>query len=182
MNLSQITIVLGLVALSVSIYGMLNQEKVKNWMLAFPRSNVWGYILMGVSTGWFLYNFNAENIADFARIQNLMLLLFLSVGVGTMLWVKDFLAVRGLSIFIILLAHSIVELTREVPSSARLVMVVLSYLYVISGIVFTIRPYIMRDVILWATYSVSRFKILLVARGVVGVILIVLGLTAYKGY
>lgn len=182
MNFSQITIVLGLIALAASIYGLLNQEKFKQWALSFPRSNVWGYFFMGVSTGWFLYNFSSENIADFERIKNLMLLLFLAVGVGAMLWVKDYLAVRGFSVFIILLAHTIVELSREVPTQWRLVMVAISYAYVLFGIICTIKPYLMRDLIHWATNSSSRLKILLIIRGAIGVLLFILGLTQFKGY
>lgn len=182
MNLSQLSIGLGILFLLTSFYAYLNATKSIDLMKKFPRSAPMGFIFMGLGTGWFLYNFHMEEIPDFEKFKHLMFLGFLVVGVGSMIFVRDFLAVRGLAIFITLLAHFIVEKVREVDSDLRLVLVVFSYILVIAGIFWTVRPYQLRDIIQWVTNSMVRFRVWLMIQIIFGVALFVMGLTVFKGY
>jgi hypothetical protein len=181
MSLSNLSILLGLVVLGSGVFVFLDPARARDAFNRFPRATTPGWILMGASTLWFLYNFQTEDIADFAAIKGYMLIGFLVVGVGSMIYVKDFLSIRGLAVFIMLLAHYIVEVARWAPTPWRLVMIVWSYLMVLLGIFWTIQPYRLRDWIHWATASAGRFRVLAIARLAFGAILIVLGLTAYRG-
>ena len=180
MSLSQISIILGLIALAAGIYGLMKPDKVMGLASRFPRAIVPGWILMGVSTLWFLYNFQNEDIADFAAYKNFMLLFFLAIGVGSIIYVRDFLSVRGLAVFVMLLAHAIVEAGRWLPTSWRLVMIIFAYLLVVCGIIWTVQPYRLRDWIQWATATPTRFRNLQFVRIGFGVLLIVLGATVYR--
>lgn len=182
MNLTQISITLGLFAVVTSVFALMKPAESTAALKRFPRSTSIGFLLMGLSTGWFAYNFNAENIADFEHIKKPMLIGFLVVGLGTMVYVRDFLAVRGFSVFLMLLAHLLVEKARGVESTGRLVPVLLAYLFVLVGIVWTIRPYLCRDLIIWATSNPMRFRVINGFRMILGGVLIVLGATVFRGY
>src|SRR5439155_22741864 len=82
-----------------------------------------GYALMLLGTSWFLWNLNAENISDFAAYKRLMLIGFAAVGVATCIYVRDFLAVRGLAIVFLLLAKLMVDTARWADTGWRLVIV-----------------------------------------------------------
>ena len=75
-----------------------NRPPSRQALRKFPRSEPWGYALMGLGTLWFLANLQAESISDFAAYKNLMLIGFGAVGLLTCLYVRDFLAVRGLAV------------------------------------------------------------------------------------
>lgn len=181
MNLSTLSIVLGAVALGGGVYGLLKSSSAIRFTREFPRSLPIGWLFMGISTIWFLYNFKNENIADFESVKSYMLMGFLIIGLGAMIYVRDFLAVRGLAVFVMLLAHTMVESARWAETPWRLVIIVLAYTYVLCGIVWTIQPYRLRDWFLWASASPKRFQSLVFGRLAFGVLLIVLGLTAYRG-
>ena len=106
---------------------------------------------------WFVKN---EPISDFEPLKPALYTLFIAVGVGSCLFVKDFFAVRGLAVVIMLLAKVMVDTARFHDSSWRLVIITWAYLLVVAGIVFTISPYRMRDVICWKTANESRTRIL----------------------
>src|SRR3954466_188170 len=103
MKLSTLAMVLGLAFSLPKIYGLLNPAAFAAAMRRFPRSEAWGFALMGLGTAWFLWNLNNESISDFAAYKSVMLLGFGAVGLLTCIFVRDFLAVRGLSVVLLLL-------------------------------------------------------------------------------
>src|SRR5690349_18748884 len=98
MKLSTLAVVLGLVVALPQIYGLLKPSAFAAAARKFPRSESWGFLLMGLGTIWFLWNLNNESISDFASYKNLMLVGFGAIGVLTCIFVRDFLAVRGLAV------------------------------------------------------------------------------------
>ncbi len=180
MSLSLLSILLGIAFAIPAIYGLVKPVEFQDALKTFPRSNNWGYLLMAVSTAWFLYLVKQEDISDFAAYKTLMMWGFAAIGIGTAIYVRDFLAVRGAALFMLLLAKLMVETARWVDTQWRLVIVVWAYVMVIGGMWFTISPWRMRDVINWAIKDLSRLKILCVSRIVFCALVIVLGVTAFR--
>ena len=180
MSLSLLSIVLGAAFAIPNIYGILKPEAFKKAATAFPRSNPWGYALIGLSTVWFLYLVKQEDISDFAAYKTLMLWGFAAIGLGSAVYVRDFLAVRGAAVFMLLLAKLMVETARWVDTPWRLVIVVWAYILVIAGMWFTISPWRMRDFLLWNVRELKRLKTLCIARTAFCVMVILLGLTIYR--
>src|SRR6266540_6593232 len=108
MKLSTLAILLGLAFGLPQVYGLMNPVKFPQAVRKFPRSETIGYVLMLLGTVWFLWNLNQENISDFAAYKKLMLIGFGAVGVAACIYVRDFLAVRGLAIVFLLLAKLMV--------------------------------------------------------------------------
>lgn len=146
----------------------------------FPRSAAWGWPLMVAGTAWFLWNLKMENISDFAVFKPAMLVGFAAVGLGTCVFVRDYLPVRGLAILFLLVAKLMVDTGRWSPSDWRMLMAGWAYVLVVAGMWLTVSPWRFRDWIEWSTASDGRIRMLCGVRLVFGFGVALLGLTVFR--
>src|SRR5262245_66161197 len=104
LKLSTLSILLGLGMGLPQIYGLVKPAAFATAVRKFPRSLPWGFALMLLGTCWFLWNLSQESISDFAAYKNVLFGGFAAVGIGSCVFVQDFLAVRGLGVVLLLLA------------------------------------------------------------------------------
>src|SRR6476659_10728857 len=123
-KLSTLAVVLGLGMGLPQIYGLLKPADFAAGVRRFPRSLPWGFFLMILGTLWFLYNLSQESISDFASYKNILYALFAGVGIGSCIFVQDFLAVRGLAVVFLLLAKLMVDTGRPHLSETSLVLII----------------------------------------------------------
>ena len=180
MKLSILAFVLGLVVALPQLYGLMNPAGFREAARKFPRSEPWGWGLMLLGTAWFLWNLQNERISDFEAFKPYMLVGFGAVGLGACLFVRDFLAVRGLAIVLLLLAKLMVDTARWAHTEWRLVIVTWAYALVIAGMWFTISPWRLRDLIDWATWTDRRVRVGSGLRLAFGLFVAILGLTAFR--
>lgn len=179
MNLSTLSVVLGLIIAIPQIFGLLKPSEFAAKARKFPRSVMAGYFLMGIGTLWFLRNLNAESISDFASYKKLMLFAFGSIGVLTCVYVKDFLAVRGLAVILLLTGKLMLDTARWNESEWRLLIAAWAYVWIVVGMWFTVSPWRLRDIVHWSTASEKRIKIGSGFRLVFGIIVVFLGLAVF---
>ncbi len=179
MTLSQLAIILGASFGALQLYILLKPETFTQWARRFPRNEKWGFVLMTIGTCWFLYNLNAETISDFANYKTFMMVGFGALGLLTCIFVRDFLAVRGSAIVLLLLAWFTLNHTRWADSQWKLVLVVWAYLWVIGGIWLTISPWRARDAILWKTATPQRLKVMSLFRLALGLLILGLGIFVF---
>ncbi len=177
LKLSTLAVILGLGMGLPQIYGLVKPNAFAAAVRRFPRSLPWGFALMILGTGWFVWNLNQESIADFANWKNVLLAAFAAIGVGACVFVQDFLAVRGLAIVFMLLAKLMVDTGRAELGVTPWVLVFQTWAYVlvIAGMWFTISPWRLRDLLVWATANEKRIKIGCGLRLAFGVFIAVLG-------
>ena len=180
MTLSTLAILLGALYSALQIFALLRPDEFTQKARAFPRSEGIGFLLMALGTAWFLYNLQSEAIADFAAYKKYMLLAFGAIGVLTCIFVRDFLAVRGLAVCLLLLAWFTLNRTRWAESPARLILVVWAYTWVILGMWLTISPWRLRDFLNWWTATKSRLRAGSLLQLALGATVLVLGLTAFR--
>ncbi len=178
-KLSILSIVLGLFVALINAFGVVNPTKFAAAARRFPRSVPIGYFLMLLATVWFVWNVKIEPISDFEPLKPVLYTLFICVGVGSCFFVKDFLAARGLAVVILLLAKVMVDSARWHHSSMRLVITTWAYYLVVAGIVFTISPHRMRDIINWKTATEERTRMLSGLRAAFGLFVAALGLFVF---
>ena len=128
-SLASLSILLGLGYLIPQIYGLARPLEFGEKLRKFPRSNGWGYCLVGLATLWFLRTVQQEDIADFAAYKRIMLFGFAALGIATCIYVRDFLAVRGYAVLLLLAAKLMVDTARWVDTEWRLVIVLWAYLW-----------------------------------------------------
>lgn len=180
-KLSTLAILLGLGLGLPQIYGFVRPAAFASAVRSFPRSLAWGYALMLLGTAWFVYNLSQESISDFAAYKNILFAGFAAVGIGSCIYVQDFLAVRGLAVVFLLLGKLMVDTGRPHLAQSPLVLIiqVWAYLLVLVGMWLTVSPWRLRDFLNWATATEKRIKVGCGIRLAFGLFVAVLGLTAY---
>jgi hypothetical protein len=181
MKLSTLSVVLGLGMGLPQIYGLVKPAAFGSAVRKFPRSMPWGWALMLLGTAWFLWNLSQESISDFASYKNVLFAGFAAIGIGTCLFVQDFLAVRGLAVVFLLLARVMVDAGRPSLGETSWVLIIQSwaYLMVLGGIWFTVSPWRLRDFLEWGTANEKRIKVGCGLRLAFGLLVAVLGLTKF---
>ena len=179
-KLSTLAVLMGLGLGLPQVYGLLNPTAFAARVRKFPRSLPCGIALMLLGTAWFLFYLNEESVSDFAAYKPLLLAVFAAVGVGSCIYVQDFLAVRGLGVVLMLLAKLMVDTARWAATDWRLVVVTWAYLLVVAGIWFTMYPWHLRDALHWATASEKRVRIGSAIRLAFGLFVAVLGFTVFR--
>jgi hypothetical protein len=182
LKLSTLAILLGLGVGLPQIYGIVNPGAFTAAVRKFPRSMPWGYALMLLGTAWFLWNLSQESIADFAAYKNILVAGFAFVGIAACVFVRDFLAVRGLAVVLLLLGKLMVDTGRPMlpETSWTLVIQLCAYVLIMAGMWFTISPWRMRDLLEWGTATEQRVRGGCAARLAFGVFIVVLGLTVFR--
>ena len=180
LKLSTLSILLGLIVVLPNIYGLLNPRAFASAARQFPRFTPVGYVLIALGTLWFLYYVRQESVSDFANMKKFFYILFGGVGLGTCLFVRDFLPVRGLAVVFLLLAKLMVDAARWEETDWRLVISTWAYVLIVAGIWFTVSPWRLRDILNWSVATESRTRLLSGLRLAFGVFVLVLGLTVFK--
>ncbi len=187
-SLANLSIVLGVFLVAVAGYTLAKPADVGQALRAFPRANAPGYVLMLAATAWFLWNINIEDMADYREIKHWFYIGFGAVGVGSCIFLRDFLAVRGLAVFMLLLAKLMLDTQRDYMLAApeahmsewRLVFAVWAYAIIFMCMWWVISPWRMRDLIEWMTAKPSRLVIKSWVRIALGILLIALGLIVFR--
>lgn len=181
-NLSVLAIAIGIILAAPQAYGLLKPAAYGSAARSFPRSLPWGYALTLLATIWFLWNLSQESVADFAAFKNVLFAGFAAVGLGTCIFVQDFLAVRGLALVLMLLAKLMVDTGRPhlMHGPAVLVFQALAYVFVIAGMWLTVSPWRLRDWLNWKTATEQRVKLCCALGLAVGLTVAVLGILKYR--
>jgi hypothetical protein len=181
-SLSTLSIVLGLGMGLPQIYGILKPKDFAASVRKFPRNVPIGIGLMLIGTAWFLFNLSQESISDFKAYQNVLFALFAAVGIGSCIYVQDFIAVRGLAVVFLLIAKLMVDTGRPMldKTSWTLVIQVWAYALVGAGIWLTLSPWRLRDFLNWATADETRVRVGSMARLAFGLFVAILGFTKFR--
>ena len=182
MKLSMLSVLLGLGMAAPQIYGLARPTAFTAAVRKFPRSLPAGYFLMALGTLWFLWNVKQESLADFAAYKPIMMAAFGLIGLGTCIFVQDFLAVRGLAIVLMLLAKLMVDTGRPHLGETPWVLVIQTwaYLLIVAGMWFTVSPWRLRNFLNWSTGSEKRVRVGSAVRLAFALGVVLLGLTAFR--
>jgi len=181
LKLSTLAVLLGLGLGLPHIYGLVKPAAFAAAVRKFPRSLPWGFALMLLGTAWFLWNLSQESISDFASYKNVLFAAFAGVGIGSCIFVQDFLAVRGLAVVLLRLAKLMVDVGRPALADTPWVLVMQTWAYgfVVGGIWFTVSPWRLRDFLEWDTANEKRIKVGCGICLAIGLLVAVLGLTKF---
>ena len=180
LKLSTLAIILGLFVALLNAVGVLKPKAFAEAARKFPRYTPVGYVLTLLGTFWFLYYLRQESVSDFANMKKYFYVIFGGVGLGTCLFVRDFLPVRGLAVVLLLLAKLMVDTARWEETDWRLVISAWAYVLILAGMWFTISPWRLRDILNWSVATESRTRLLSGVRMTFGLLVLVLGLTVFK--
>ena len=180
MKLSQLSLILGLGLVVSHALAFAQPGRAMQWLRRFPRNVPVGVFLMLLGTAWFEWNLMGETLEDIAHYKTLLLVFFPVVGVACCIYVTDYLAVRGLTVVLLLMAYVSCETARWHPSLWRDVITGWAYVWVLSALWLSVQPWRLRDWLNWLTATESRFKLAAVLGLAWGLFVTALGLTVLR--
>jgi hypothetical protein len=182
MKLSLLSILLGVGMGVPQVYGLARPAQLAAAARRLPRNVPGGVALMLLGTAWFLWIVNAEPIADFSAYKPMMMIAFAAVGLLTCVFIQDFLAARGLAVLLLLLGKLMLDTGRPHLGESAWVLVIQAwaYIWIVTGIWFTITPWKLRDLIEFATATEARTRLFSGVRLAFALFIVALGLTVFR--
>ena len=180
LSLHTIGLIVGLLLLVTHSTALVRPEETKRWLRKFPRSRLIGNTLLAINAIWTFWLVTNMDLGEFSQFRT-----WLQIGVPiafilTIIFVDEFLSVRALGIMALLAAEPILSSAFLRPETARLLVVVLAYVWLTLGLFWVGMPYLLRDQIDWITESAIRFKAAAVSGVVYGVTLLACAITVYR--
>jgi len=178
MSLTLATLIPALVLAALGALLLVNNSAIVAMFKAFPRSKTAAGVLFGAGALWFLFNIWHLSEADFGEYRKGLFIGFAIVAALSFYYVPDFLAVRGASILMLLVATPLLDAGFLI---FQFKLIWLYKLAVIIGVALAIYlgavPYRLRDFFQWLFARAGRARALGTALMAYGVLLAVVAFT-----
>ena len=152
-------IVLGIALIASHAWVLMNAEKTKAFLKAFPRTFKWGVILMSLSLVWALFLLSNMDMGEFYNMRRIFMLVVAAGGIGMIMFVPEFLAVRALGCLMLLAASPVLYAAFMQPQTSRLLLPILAYAWIMAGMYFIGMPFLMRDWVNWLLAKPQRWNL-----------------------
>jgi hypothetical protein len=178
-RLAIVSTIAGAVVVAARLPGLLAPAKYREQAVEFPRSVLWGRVLMGIAAAiawWVMYHAATD---EWKWAQPYILV---GVPVAYFLVINfapNYLAMRGLAALMLMAAKQMVDAADWHESPLRLIVTVFAYLWVVAAIWMTVAPHHFRDLIGFVSANDKRCRAACGAGVVVGLALIALGVFVY---
>ena len=149
MNLFSATLLTGILSIALGITLIGVRDRGRAAIRRLPRSSAAAIICFGGGALWFLYYVSQLGEADFGNIRHWLLLLFGTVAFMGFFVARDFLAIRGIAVLVLLSAHQLLSAAYMQEPLSRLWLVSYVYLWIVAALYFGTVPYRVRDLIDW---------------------------------
>jgi len=173
LSLQLVGILVGLLLVGLHLYALLAPAKVQGFLKQFPRHKQIGVVLLVIDLIWCFWLISNIDLGEFHTLKKPLQMIIPIAGVLVIIYVDEFLAVRALGIFLLLLACPILEAAFLKPPLSRLFLSGLAYVWILAALFWVGMPYILRDQVRWASESAGRWKGLAAAGIAYGAVILV---------
>ena len=149
MILFSITLFSSIFLLSIGLFLLLKKELFISFIQNQLRCRLNAIFLFGGGLVWFLLNILSLSELNFGSHKDLLFIFFLFLGLSSFFLIPDFLAVRGFSVLILLLARPLLDLAFLERSKSRLFFIIYIYCNIIIALYLAIFPYKLRDLLIF---------------------------------
>ena len=163
LDLRLVSLLAGLWLILTHGIALVRPGTVQQWLRKLPRSKLAGAMLLIIDSVWALAIVVTMDLGEFSHMRTPLLVAILGATFLTFRFVDEFLAVRALGIFLLLLAEPLIEAAFLQPETGRLLLVFWAYILAILGMVWVGIPYILRDQIDWLRKSKAAWSAAAVA-------------------
>jgi len=153
LNLHTVSLIAGIFLILAHGFALLRPAPVQQWLRKFPRSKGAGIFFLAVDAVWALSIVATMDMGEFTYMRNVLLVVIVVATFLTFRYVDEFLAVRALGIFLLLLAEPLIEAAFLQPETWRLLLVLWAYVLAVFGMIWVGMPYTLRDQIDWVRKS-----------------------------
>lgn len=179
MNLKLIAMAVGVLVIAVRLPGVLMPGKYRAFAVKFPRNIPLGRALMAVVAGivWWIMYHAATDEWEWAKP---VILLGMPVAYGLVYqFGTPYLAMRALAASMLLIAKQMLVAADASELTARLVVTVYAYVWVVAAMWMASAPHHFRDLIGWTMANDARCRWTCAAGSAVGVVLVAMGVLVY---
>ena len=173
LSLKLMGVLVGLWLVASHLFALLKPDLVKPWLARFARNDKLGAIIVAVCFAWSLVIWSCMDLGEFYKIERPVQMVIIGVGIGVILYVREFLAVRALGFLMILAAAPMLESAFLKDPQSRLLLVAFAYAIAVLGMFWVGMPYLLRDQVNWVLAKPQRYRAGAVAGTVYGAILVV---------
>ncbi|MCF6312342.1 MAG: hypothetical protein L3J39_07810 [Verrucomicrobiales bacterium] len=175
------TVGLGLGALLIvaHLLILLKRDSTQAWLKALPRNEGLGMWILAIDFAWCFLVWSEMDLGEFINIKKSVQVGLVIGFLGFGFYVREFLAVRAIGLFLILLACPVLNAAFLQPPVTRLLLVFLAYAWIIKGMFYVGMPYLMRDGIDWVLTTPSRLKMAAMAGLVYGMAVLICAVLFY---
>jgi hypothetical protein len=175
-RLALVSTLVGVFVVATRLPGVVAPAQYREHLLRFPRSVMWGRVLMGIAAliAWVVMYRAAADDWAWARP-------FIIAGVPVAYWVViryagTFLAMRASAALMLIVAKQMVDAADLSDLPARLIVTVFAYVWVVAAIWITIAPHHFRDLMQSFMADDKRCRLVCSVGVLVGVLFLALGL------
>jgi hypothetical protein len=144
-----------------------------------PRNYPLGVVLMISATIWFTALTGLMDLGEISSARFDLMAVWAVAGVLLAIFVRDFLAARGLGCLLLLASALVLDAAFLATTPWRYVMTILAYYWVVAGMMLVYSPHLGRDALNFVTQTPQRLRLFSWPGVLFGVILIVLGIFVY---
>ena len=179
MTLQWIAIIIGILATTGGLVGVLRPELVKRFAELFPRSTVPAWIFTALCCWLGAKEALGMNMGFLDAYKKYIYLISPAVFIASVVYMKELLAPRALGGFLLLIAVPILQIARWHESPWRLVVILLVYLWIVYGLVLLMSPWYFRKMSASFMDNEPLLKAAASAKAVLGIALLLLGIFVY---
>ena len=179
LSLRTVGLIIGLLLLITHLTALVRPDETRQWLRKFPRSKLLGNYLLAGDAIWTFWLVTNMDLGEFSQFRTWLQAGVPIVFILTIFFVDEFLSVRALGIMALLAAEPILSAAFLRPEMARLLVVILAYVWLTLGLFWVGMPYLLRDQITWLTESANRFKAAAMAGLLYSLGILVCAVTVY---
>ncbi len=163
MSLFFATLITAVILLALGSLFLVSNSAITSMLKAFPRSRTATVIFFGGGAAWFVYQVAGMSTADVIGFSTPtpFVFIFSALAVLSFFYLPEFLAVRGLSVVILVGAWPLLMSAYgryELPQ--RLFMVSALYIAITAAIYLAASPFRLRDFFEWLYRAPGRARVL----------------------
>lgn len=195
LSMSKVGLLTGLWLIALHVVLLIKSEWSQAWLKRLPRHYNAGVLMMSAGLIWFwllvapelrgpmswLGNLSMD-LGEFNFVKTPLQLVVPAVCIGLCIKVPEFLFVRGLGVVCLMMAAPMLESAYLKEPSSRVVLALLAYLALTAGLFWVAMPYLFRDAVAWATAKSARWNAFVLAGLAWGVLVLLLSVTAWRGF
>ena len=192
LSLFTIGLVLAIWLIGIHALMLAKPAMVQGFLKKFPRNDQLGQILMGIGLAWFWLLIAPDNFGklsalsmDLGEFNSAKGLLQWAVPVTLILVcrsIRDFLAVRALGLFGLMVAAPLLGAAFLKDPSSRLLVPIFAYAVLTASMFCVGMPFLFRDAVTWVTADQKRWTLLSVAGLGYGVATLVCAFAFWRGF
>jgi len=157
-TLAQAGLAVGILLFLSHAVAFVQPDRVSGFLRGFPRSVLWGRILLVIAAAWSFWLIGEADLGEFSHLVGILKIGVPVAAVLAWFFVDDFLSVRALGTIALLAAEPLLSAAFMQAPMSRLLLVVLAYVWILAGLFLVGMPYLLRDAITWITSRASLFK------------------------